>query len=83
MEIYKIFKEMSSDQIKEIIKDIIKSKEKGMTSGILILYARKYFEDINSDFEKPSIPMNTCLNIVRDNFVNALFDRILENDSVV
>ena len=80
---YKIFKEMSSDQIKEIIKDIVKSKEKGMTSEILVLYARKYFEDINSGFEKPSIPMNTCLNVVRDNFVNALFDRILENDSAV
>lgn len=80
---YKIFKEMPSEQIKEIIKDIVKSKEEGMISEIFIVYARKYFEDINSGFEKPSIPMGTCLDVVKDNFINALFDRILENDGVV
>lgn len=79
---YKIFKEMSSDQMKEIIKDIIESKKEGIRSEVLAIYAKEYFEDINSEFEEHLVSMSICLDIVKNNFIDALFDRILENDSL-
>lgn len=76
--VYKIFAEMPSLEMTDIIRDIRLSKKEGKRAESLVPYAKMISENLNLDPENPTVTMRECLNIAKSDFLDALFDRILE-----
>ena len=76
--VYKVFVEMSSLEMTDIIKDIRISQKEGKRTESLVPYAKMISENLNLDSKNPTVTMRECLNIAKSDFLDALFDRILE-----
>ncbi len=76
--VYKVFVEMSSLEMTNIIMDIRLSKKEGKRAESLVPYAKMISENLNLDPENPTVTMRECLDIAKSDFLDALFDKILE-----
>ena len=76
-----VFKDYSAEQLIEIVRDLQESKMEGKRPESLVPYAKQISDSLNSASGTQLVTMRECLDIAKSDFLDALFERIL-NDSI-
>lgn len=71
-----LFDGISDEKLKEITKDIYKSKVDGKRVESLVPYAQDLYNDFNLNMDNPTVTLRECLYICREDFLLELCKRI-------
>lgn len=75
-----VFKEYSAEQLIEIVRDLQEAKMEGKRAESLVPYAKLVSENLNSASGTQLVAMRECLEIAKSDFLDALFERILNGN---
>ena len=75
-----VFKGYSAEQLIEIVRDLQEAKMEGKRAESLVPYAKLVSENLNSASGTQLVTMRECLEIAKSDFLDALFERILNGN---
>ena len=73
------YKNMSNDELCEIIKDYQQSVNDGKRVESFVPHARKIFENLNLDVDHYTIPLSDCIDMTKRDFFEELMSRFLNS----
>ena len=76
-----LYRPLSDKEFSEIIDDVLQSKENGVRAESLVPYAKKVYDNLNSNTNNQTITLEKCLDITYLDFTQEVMRRFVKNNA--